>query len=125
MNDTGTPNPSKSAPADDPLFLGLASNLQVMAFVHLGKLADPGTGETVRNLPAARASIDMLQMLRRKTEGNLSDTEVRVLDHVIFELQMNFVDESSKPEPAPGSPQAAGEAAGEHDVPSGNDADGE
>jgi len=86
---------------DDPLLLALVGNLQVMTFVYLGKLSDPARGETTRNLGAAKVSIDTLQMLRRKMAGNLSDSEGRLLDHVIFELQMNYVDESSKPEPAP------------------------
>ncbi len=83
---------------DDPLLLALISNLQMMTFVYLGKLADPSRGTVHRNLAAARASIDTLQMLRRKTSGNLTDGESRLLDHVIFELQMNYVDEASKPE---------------------------
>ena len=84
---------------DDPFLLALVGNLQLMTFVYLGKLADPAGDETTRNLPAAKASIDTLQMLRRKTAGNLTESESRLLDHVIFELQMNYVDESSKPEP--------------------------
>ncbi|MCU0610589.1 MAG: DUF1844 domain-containing protein [Candidatus Eisenbacteria bacterium] len=83
---------------DEPLLMALVGNLQVMTYVYLGKLADPAGGDAVRNLPAAKASIDTLQMLRRKTAGNLTEAEARLLDHVIFELQMNYVDESSRPE---------------------------
>ena len=82
----------------DQLFLGLVGNLQVSAVIHLGKIADPISGETKRNLSAAKASIDLLRMLREKTQGNLSETERTFLDHAIFELQLNYVEESGKKE---------------------------
>ncbi|MBN1426127.1 DUF1844 domain-containing protein [Candidatus Fermentibacteria bacterium] len=125
MNDNGSLDGGTGGPVDDALFLALVGNLQITTFVHLGKLADPGAGEPVRNLPAAKVSIDMLQMLRTKTNGNLSDAESRFLDHVIFELQMNYVDESSTPEPAPESPQTPVEPTEEQGAPPGDDADQE
>lgn len=97
----------------DPYLLALIGNLQVTTFVHLGKIADPARGEPARNLAAARASIDTLQMLRRKMQGNLSEGESRLLDHVIFELQMNYVDEASKPEAEPAASSEAPETSAE------------
>ncbi len=86
---------------EEPLFLGLIGNLQVSGFMHLGKMADPATGEAKRDLSAAKGTIDLLRMLRRKTEGNLADGERNLLDHVIFELELNYVDESQKKEKDP------------------------
>jgi hypothetical protein len=49
-----------------------------------------------RDLQQARITIDMLGMLQRMTAGNLEDKEKRLLDTVVLELQMNFVDESGR-----------------------------
>jgi hypothetical protein len=88
---------------ENPLFLGLIGNLQVSAVIHLGKMADPVSGETKRNLPAAKASIDLLRMLREKTKGNLTDGERNFLDNAVFELEISYVEESGKEEQKPES----------------------
>lgn len=102
---------------ENPLFLGLVGNLQVSAVIHLGKMADPISGETKRNLPAAKASIDLLRMLREKTEGNLSEGEHKFLDHAIFELELNYVEESGKEERKPESEDTIAEDARDEEPP--------
>jgi hypothetical protein len=91
------------------LFLQMVLTLQTSAMQHLGKIASPFTGKVERDLMSAKAAVDMLVMLREKTKGNLNDAENKVLDHVIYELQMNYVDEANKPdpqeEPGPDAPQ--------------------
>ena len=62
----------------------------------MGKISSPLTGEIERDLDQARGSIDMLDMLRRKTTGNLSPEEQELLDHVLYELRMNYVDEQAR-----------------------------
>jgi len=69
---------------------------QTLALQQLGKLINPITGKLERDLQQARITIDMLQMLRVKTSGNLTEDERRLLENVIVELQMNFVDESNR-----------------------------
>ena len=69
--------------------LSLASN----AAVHFGDLPDPLTNETrPPDLEAAAQLIDLLAMLEQKTRGNLSAEERQLLDQVIFELRMRYVD---------------------------------
>jgi hypothetical protein len=69
--------------------LSLASN----AAVHFGDLPDPLTNETrPSDLEAAAQLIDLLAMLEQKTRGNLSAEERQLLDQVIFELRMRYVD---------------------------------
>jgi hypothetical protein len=58
----------------------------------LGKIAHPLTGDVEVSLDGARDSIDMLDMLSRKTEGNLNDDERQLLEHVLYQLRMNYVD---------------------------------
>ena len=89
----------------DIQFYQLVLSLQAAAMQQMGKMASPLSGEVERDLNQARVSIDMLTMIQRKTEGNLSEDEKKLIDHVVYELRLNFVDESKKgdaePEPAP------------------------
>ena len=66
-------------------------SLTSSAFYHLGDIADPETGKTETNLPAVHQTIDMLTMLREKTQGNLSTEENKLLEQLIYELQMKYV----------------------------------
>ena len=71
-------------------------SLTSSAFYHLGDIADPETGKTETNLPAVQQSIEMLIMLKEKTEGNLSEEEGKLLEQLIYELQMKFMKKSKK-----------------------------
>jgi hypothetical protein len=105
---------------ENPLFLGLVGNLQLSAVIHLGKLADPISGETKRDLSAAKASIDLLRMLKEKTLGNLTEGERSFLDHAIFELELNYVEESGKDEREPETADTGLEDAGDESAASGS-----
>jgi len=80
----------------DANFFQLVVSLQMAAMQQMGKIASPLSGKIERNLDQAGASIDMLAMLAEKTTGNLSVEEKDLIDRVLFELRMNFVDESKK-----------------------------
>src|SRR5512143_1119738 len=62
----------------------------------LGKIKNPMTGAIERDLAAAQNSIDVLDMLKEKTRGNLNEQEARLLSTVIQELKLNYVDEVNK-----------------------------
>ena len=62
----------------------------------MGKIKNPVTDKIERNLDQSRFSIDMLEVIRKKTEGNLSEQEKHFLDRSISELQLNFIDEAEK-----------------------------
>lgn len=66
-------------------------SLTSSAFHHLGDIADPETGKTETNLPAVHQTIDMLTMLREKTKNNLTAEENKLLEQLIYELQMKYV----------------------------------
>ncbi len=72
----------------------------------LGKIKNPVTGAIERDLAAAQNSIDILDMLKEKTKGNLSENENRLLGTVIQELKLNFVDEANKKPEATTPPPA-------------------
>jgi hypothetical protein len=75
-------------------------SLTSSAFYHLGDIADPETGKTETNLPAVHQTIDMLTMLRGKTQGNLNEEENKLLEQLIYELQMKYVAKTKGTGPA-------------------------
>ena len=84
-----------SDPFDMP-FYQLVLSLQGAAVQQMGKVASPIDGQINRDLVMAKGTIDILEMINRKTQGNLTPDEKKLLDHVLFELRMNFVDEQNK-----------------------------
>ncbi len=71
----------------ESLFVMFASS----ALVNLGEAADPETGERHVDLDQARQAIDILLLLRDKTAGNRTESESRLLEQVLYDLQMRFV----------------------------------
>ena len=81
-------NPEERATTFTDFLLWLAT----MAAVQFGDLPDPATGEPVEpNVPAAGHLVDVISMLQEKTSGNLSPTEAKLLDDLLYELRMRFV----------------------------------
>ncbi len=72
--------------------LSLASS----AFYHMGDLADPITGKKEENLPAVKQTIDILIMLREKTKNNLDAEESKMIEQLIYELQMKYMAKQPK-----------------------------
>jgi hypothetical protein len=81
---------------DSFLFQHLVVMFQTLALQQMGKLTSPITGEMERDLHQAKITIDMLNMLQDRTRDNLEDEEKRLLDTVIMELQMNYIDETAR-----------------------------
>lgn len=66
-------------------------SLAASAQVHLGAIANPATGKSEKDIPLAKQTIDIIGMLEAKTKGNLSEPEKRLLEHVLYDLRMMFV----------------------------------
>jgi hypothetical protein len=85
-------------PAGDALptvdFSSLCLSLGTSALYHLGTVGDPETGAKAPapNLPLARQTIDILEMLQRKTQGNLDAEEAQLLEGLLYQLRMRFVE---------------------------------
>jgi len=76
-------------------FASLAISLGHSALYHLGLVADPESGKKgARNLALARQTIDILEMLEEKTRGNLRADEARLLEELLYDLRMRFVEAS-------------------------------
>ena len=80
------------------MFLQLVFTFQSAAWQHMGKIKNPLTDKVEKDLMQARFSIDMLEMIRAKTEGNLTEEEKRLINGTISQLQLNYVDEYNKQE---------------------------
>ena len=92
-------DPTKEQAASQPFKIDFSTfimSLTSSAFYHLGDIADPETGKTETNLPAVQQTIDMLIMLKEKTQGNLSEEEGKLLEQLTYELQMKFVAKNKK-----------------------------
>ena len=81
---------------DDQLFMQLMYIFHSTALQALGKLKNPISGKIEKNADQARQSIDMLEMLKRKTSGNLAPELSKMLDNFLSELKLNYVDELNK-----------------------------
>ena len=91
------------------LFLQLVLGLQQSGMMSLGKLMNPMTRKIEKNLDVAKDTIETLNALEVRTKGNLDPDEERVLQQVLTEMRMNYVDEMKKMG-APVTDAAAGES---------------
>ena len=76
-------------------FFSLIHMLQRSALVGLGLMPDR-EGEFIPHLEEAKAAIDLIGMLQKRTEGNLDEIEQTLLQGILTELRMQFVQAPSK-----------------------------
>lgn len=95
----GAPSPGEPGPGgaafggageDRPSFLDLASVLAEPVAVYLGDVQLPD-GKSAENLELARFHIDLLEVLKDKTAGNLTAQESSVLEELLYRLRMRYV----------------------------------
>src|ERR1044071_3119965 len=82
------------------LFAQMVIQQANMAMLLMGKVPHPQSGETVRDMEAARLLIDQLEMLETKTKGNLTKEEAQLLRQSLMSLRMAFVEAVESPAPA-------------------------
>lgn len=88
------------------MFAQLVMQQANLAMMLLGKMPNPETGETMRDLEAAQVFINQLEMLEAKTKGNLTPPEDAILKQTLMSLQMAFVEAVN----APAAPQSTAAA---------------
>lgn len=89
-----TPDPEQQDAAGQIDFASFMLSLATTALAHLGEVADPATGEKTENLGAAKQMIDILSLLEEKTKGNLEPDEERLLDSLLYELRMKYLNQA-------------------------------
>lgn len=72
-------------------FSNFVLSLGTSAVLHFGEFPDPTSGTQEQNLPMAKHTIDILNMLRDKTSGNLEPEEEKLLSDLLYQLRMKYV----------------------------------
>ncbi len=86
----------QDGPEPEMDFPRLVLSLTTTAMLQLGLVPDPASQKVEKNLPAARQTIDILEILKEKTQGNLKPEETQLLDRCLHDLKMSFVQSSRK-----------------------------
>lgn len=90
--DDKTPGPGQGPDFLPPLEFGsIVILLYFPALVQLGLVEDPGSGERVENLALAKRNIDLLDLLKDRTKGNLEEEEGKFLDGVLDQLKLAYL----------------------------------
>jgi len=77
--------------------MGFVLSLASTAAIHFGDMPDPITGErSALNLDGAAQMIEILALLDQKTRGNLTAEERQILEQVLYELRLRFVEASGR-----------------------------
>jgi hypothetical protein len=97
---TAPPGPEKTAPTQDASAIGFDNFVRYLAQVALHQMSgerNPATGAVEVALEEARQTIEILEMLREKTKGNLSVDEKRTVEDLIYHLKLEFSRRAAAP----------------------------
>ena len=83
-------------PLPEVNFSSFLLSLSSSILLHLGEIADPQSGEKKKDLALAKQTIDIITLLKDKTEGNLTEEEKNLLEHLLYDLRMRFVKASQE-----------------------------
>jgi len=96
--DTARPLAGRSAPpAMDLNFSTFIISLSTQALAHLGEIPNPVDNSVTVDLEAAKQLIDIIGMLRDKTKGNLDANESSLLDNMLYDLRLRYVERARQP----------------------------
>jgi hypothetical protein len=88
--------PHAAHPSDEAMpeidFGMFVMSLASSVLVHLAEIEHPDSHQRHPNLPLAKQTLDILGMLRDKTRGNLTQEETQMLDNLLYDLRMKYVD---------------------------------
>ena len=70
-------------------------SLHTSALINLGLIPDPMTNQQRLSIEAARQNIDLLEILKDKTTGNLTEEESKLIDNILYELRMAYLEVSN------------------------------
>jgi hypothetical protein len=86
------------------LFVMLIQQHEQIAMMGMGKIQNPATGKSERDLKSAKYAIDTLMMLEKFTSGNLPKEMASYLNQTLTNLRLNYADEKKK-ESSPEKPK--------------------
>jgi hypothetical protein len=76
-------------------FINFLFSISTSALIQLGEIEDPISQQTVKNLPLAKQTIDLIRMLKEKTERNLAPDEAKLIENILYDLRMRYVKATS------------------------------
>lgn len=83
--------PDKSNVFNELGFSTFILSLSTSALVHLAELPDPISNEKKTNLPLAKQTIAIIEMLKEKTKGNLTEEEDQLIEDLLYDLRLKYV----------------------------------
>lgn len=78
-------------------FMMFITSLSMQAMMSLGIYPNPVTKKEEKNLDAAKYTIDTIAMIQEKTKGNLTSEESRLIDNILYDLRMKYVEANKEP----------------------------
>ena len=84
-------------PVEEPQgvdFTMLVNAMATQALMLLGEIPDPSGQEPEVHLEQARLQIDMLDLIRVKSRGNLTPVEEKLIEEVLYQLRMRCIAKS-------------------------------
>jgi len=80
-------------------FIAFISSLAATALMHFGEKLSPDQPDGMKNMDAAKQMIDLLDLLKVKTTGNLDKEELDMLENILYNLKMRYVMETTGKRP--------------------------
>jgi hypothetical protein len=90
------PQDTAAPPLPTINFASFIISLSSSALLHFGEIPDPATSRTQANLPLAKQTIDILGLLKEKTAGNLDREESQLLESLLYDLRLRYVEHLKK-----------------------------
>jgi len=87
-----------SAMPPPPTFSQFLAGLAAQALMALGEAENPVTKKREVELPQAKYTVDIIALLKEKTQGNLTEAEQAAIDQILTDLRLRFVKVSEKPD---------------------------
>ena len=91
-----TQTQAQESPLPEINFSTFVISLSTQALMHLGEMENPLTEKVEPDVLVAKQMIDIIGMLREKTRGNLSAGEDRLIEDILFDLRMKYVEAVKK-----------------------------
>ncbi len=87
---------SSQTPLPEVTFSSFILSLSSSALFHFGELPDPVSKQKQKNIILAKQTIDILGILEQKTKGNLSKEEESLMENLLYDLRMRYIQETKK-----------------------------
>lgn len=87
------PGHASAAQEHPPIdFSTFIMSLSTQALMQLGEIGNPATGQVEKDVAVAKQTIDIIGMLSEKSKGNLDETEERLVQEILYDLRMRYVE---------------------------------